>query len=789
MSSGLPFLAPLKDWVKTKLETREKNTQLSSRLSPFIILSSAAVVLNDTPKGDGKSDGADYNGVKEAIKSLVKDGKYSGVKYYGCIVANTTDTNKLYQTANTIVGYDLNGKAITVDGETNRRVSVPIITSLEIDTQGGNNTVKTARLDIMVFTLKQLEMLELFFLRPGMNVVLEYGNNADITTHTNEINSRLFANKNYENYKTAYTNLFTHGADLTIDNPYKNAKESYLKTLKQTDGNYDFMAGKVANFRLSPDASGAYKVNLEISAGNELQLWMPLRQSEDKSTVDRKSKKDTPLATYGSWVSKIASDFGLPVLFKELPESKWKNEFFNWGIVVGKDAKGPTFSKEPYISMRLIIELINHFQVFKTNNHLITVPYYTNKDKKESFIPISSNKYIMSSSDDIIFPGFLPSIKVSTAKETKDQIIIDKKEKHIDARINGYSFSVSADVIPKEYPLIDQNGNQTTIDASGIVSLNGDAKNVPSTVGNLLNVFIKYSTFLQMYDESYVQADLLNKLLDLINDSIYGLASLELSKPSDTPGNEPLTIIDTKISAHKPNNIDKNSIYRFKIGPIGSIIQDFNFNMELSSLMQAQALYSSQLALNSLVADGSFVSGSVVANTSPITGADFSYQTNSDGYYSINTIELAIVKDAAELNNKQIKDKPGIVTKEEVAKDANGKPIVMSDVLQKKFTRFRNSSITDKNGVAMIYDGQALILNALEIKTDDTVSALTQFDITIGIDGLAGLSCGEFFYIDGVPEIYNKNGYFQITNVKHGISDAGWKTTIEAGYRIDHTVK
>ena len=58
-------------------------------------------------------------------------------------------------------------------------------------------------------------------------------------------------------------------------------------------------------------------------------------------------------------------------------------------------------------------------------------------------------------------------------------------------------------------------------------------------------------------------------------------------------------------------------------------------------------------------------------------------------------------------------------------------------------------------------------------------------DITFAIDGMAGLSCGEYFQIDGIPEIYNKNGIFQITNVKQGIDDSGWKTTIEAGYRVN----
>ena len=65
-----------------------------------------------------------------------------------------------------------------------------------------------------------------------------------------------------------------------------------------------------------------------------------------------------------------------------------------------------------------------------------------------------------------------------------------------------------------------------------------------------------------------------------------------------------------------------------------------------------------------------------------------------------------------------------------------------------------------------------------------TLPITAPVDITLEIDGLAGLSCGEYFNIDGVPEIYNQTGVFQITNTKHQIDTEGWKTTIEAGYRI-----
>jgi hypothetical protein len=61
---------------------------------------------------------------------------------------------------------------------------------------------------------------------------------------------------------------------------------------------------------------------------------------------------------------------------------------------------------------------------------------------------------------------------------------------------------------------------------------------------------------------------------------------------------------------------------------------------------------------------------------------------------------------------------------------------------------------------------------------------LTNTNMTLTINGISGLSSGEYFKANGVPEIYNQTGVFQITNIKHNVASDGWNTTIEAGFRI-----
>jgi ATP-dependent helicase/DNAse subunit B len=68
--------------------------------------------------------------------------------------------------------------------------------------------------------------------------------------------------------------------------------------------------------------------------------------------------------------------------------------------------------------------------------------------------------------------------------------------------------------------------------------------------------------------------------------------------------------------------------------------------------------------------------------------------------------------------------------------------------------------------------------------TETKKSTLSPIEVTLTIDGFSGFSPGQYFHIDGIPEIYNQTGVFQITNIKHNIATDGWNTTIEAGFRI-----
>ena len=745
---GFPFLAPLKGWITQSIAEREANPDMLNTLMPFAVLSSAAVVTNNV-------------NTKKLLENIIQTSRYDSSAYKGCVVTNSTNMSDNYQLGKTIVGYDLDGKVIEVEGESNRRVSTPIIESIEIDSDGSNNTLKTANVKLKIFTLKQLEMFELFFLRPSMNLVLEYGWNSSIRNKDIEITSRMFANKSHTDYLIKYSEIYSHK-----NNAYKIAKNKYISTLKDTKGNYDFMAGKVTNFTYSPDADGSYSISLDISAGNELQLWMTIKRAKDEDKVSKTA--DGPnFSPYQTWVNQLAADLNNPEFVTLLKSATdWEKEFFNWGAVNTTQTE-TTFSKDAYISFKLILELINNMQLFKDYKEKIKPGHYVNiAGKKEPIIPVSSNYIIISPTTDFILPGKLPYIYVSTGAKQKDVIKLDPDLKNgKDCKIYGKSFNVSNSEKITKYNIYDDDDKPIE---------------VTSSIGNLLNVYFNYNQFKSIYNKAYTSADVINALLSSINSNMFGLCNLELQKESDAETGSPLIIMDSKLNIPHPPEKPEN-IFRFNVNSINSIVKEFSFNMELSTLMQAQALYSTQLALAATKND-SIKDKLEVPVKDPYQHADLSYAQNADGYYSINAIELQIVKESQEWN-ATIKKTANV--NEAPPKPTDGEEAASpSEVFNKNYIRFKLDE-NDKNSKNFIYTDAALVQKLIiPSRKKKNTSALTYLDINFAIDGIAGISCGEYFHINGVPEIYNKNGYFQVTNVKQGVDESGWKTTIEAGYRI-----
>lgn len=261
---------------------------------------------------------------------------------------------------------------------------------------------------------------------------------------------------------------------------------------------------------------------------------------------------------------------------------------------------------------------------------------------------------------------------------------------------------------------------------------------------------------------------------------MYGLCKLEIGSYSGIPGGDKqLYIVDRKL---RQKNVQKqgDTIYRFEIGPKSSIVRGVNFSLEMSNLMMAQALYQTNIETAKKQGGIQDIKSKIVPLKEEFSYTNLSDIPNIDGFKSIDWAQILITNAQKKLNKpeKTPNDEQKIDAKETEKTLKNSK-----EVLQQKYTSFLNKETGNKLW-NLIFKDERLVQSFMQRKIPNT-SVLTPLECSVTLDGIAGFSCGELFRIDTVPEIYNKQGAFQITNVKQNIDDGGWTTTLEAMFRYD----
>jgi len=140
---------------------------------------------------------------------------------------------------------------------------MPGITSVNIENIGAYGSTRKATVNFQCWDVKQLEILEALYMRPGYTVLLEFG-------RTNYIKSD--SSKLVEIYPRA--DFFNEN----ITNLHDYLSELYRESLKQ-GGHYDAFFGYVINFKWSANNSGGYNCMTEILSTGEVVESLKLNYS------------------------------------------------------------------------------------------------------------------------------------------------------------------------------------------------------------------------------------------------------------------------------------------------------------------------------------------------------------------------------------------------------------------------------------------------------------------------------------------------------------------------------
>lgn len=171
----------------------------------------------------------------------------------------------------------------------------------------------------------------------------------------------------------------------------------------------------------------------------------------------------------------------------------------------------------------------------------------------------------------------------------------------------------------------------------------------------------------------------------------------------------------------------------------------------------------------------------------------------------IRTIDNRIIGNQQKVNNKNSdirseKNKEQTIEKEqkEAAKKANltanlEKLTILPKPSVKAMDKIENTTITNKQNAVQQFgfytfddSGYFDMLRNDSSSTDKKSGKLSHplpITYTFTVLGTSGLRRGDTFNINGIPNIYRKNGLFQIVNVSHQLDGMSWKTTVEGKYR------
>jgi hypothetical protein len=295
-------------------------------------------------------------------------------------------------------------------------------------------------------------------------------------------------------------------------------------------------------------------------------------------------------------------------------------------------------------------------------------------------------------------------------------------------------------------------------------------------IGNALNIFVSYKVVGGAWERNTKIIDFIVDILDRINKTSFGLFKLRIGSLYEGAKQ---TVIDTKLYPLNTEQPSNRKEYRFKPTTMNSNVRDFKFNFELTDQVAAATIFNSSkfLANRKAVKEGNPENKDSI-NLSPelYQSIDYSAFSTADGYFSINEIEYQQLINTPVKPNTDDKNK----TKEgaDAEKEAKRKSY---DNFQTKF-KFKKGDIR-----TLVYEDYSFINTELGLNTEDVRSRfelVTPIKVNLTIDGISGITCGETFKVDGIPEQYNRLGQFQITNTKHVVStDQGWTTEIEGEFR------
>ena len=634
-----------------------------------------------------------------------------------------------------------NGKddAYTLDSVGTGYRAIPGLTGFQSEILGTYGTYQRVAIDFQVNNIDQLSTLEQIYLRPGMNLLVEWGHS--------------IYKKNNGNLVTTIETVSDFFDNVTSEEDQENLKKrvydqiDYFK--KKSDGNYDALLGRITNFNYKFNVDGTYGCQVVVLAHGALLESVRLLVSSTTSD-------DTTVSTANQ--ARDISRF---------------NKFFNIILEQG------LLTDTPEVKEALKKQIPEDYNLFdkrleKTGRELkiISVGKSTSEDNPEDkiikFVPL----YVILEMINVVF---CPKTDVSKDVNDVEFFTGDPDGKNTTPYLTfpgHFSINPTICFLHKSrrngFPLCYFFTNNPV--TKGIL---------PKDQNNILDIMVSVNYVLQVF------GDLLDpSKTDRKDQSVYDFVRIILKGITESLGNlnnfdfhyvdqaDTVYIVDRKVTPNKKDIVD--SVLKVR-GP-ETTMHDFSITSKLSAdLMSTMAIGAS--------AQGTDLGEDMLNVQSWNKGLRDRFNPNP-GYLGDNTST-----DQAEQNIQQQKFTRLLQyvcdIDRSTLKEVGGKQtkVIRNDqTVTESPYNYINYNANEASAIRPVYEKIMQDLYKVQTKKESQSAAgLIPIDVSFKMTGISGFKIGQAFTIEEgtLPKKYNDKVGFIIKSLAHVIgSDNKWKTDV-----------
>jgi hypothetical protein len=755
--SGFPNLSNIAEYARTTLDNRVKNKKSVSELNAWVRVSSAV--------GAGLTLLSNPN-----FKLFAAAGEAS-------IYGNGEKSGTL--------GTTWGGAAVYAESDTSGFRPKPSITSIEID-EGAGSLSRKASFTITCFTKGQLDTLCEYFLEPGYTIFLEWGWNVP---------------DSLANYSTTL--------DVTTVANYQNF-EKVNKARAASNGTYDNYLGYITGGGLG-SSGDTYEIKVSCTGFTELPAYFMAADSseESKSTTLKKTGKEFSTAKIAA-----TTDLGkkrFMMAYNRLPSNK-RTQRVKDLVDDTNVADAANFINVDETVKGKVNELTTGTTIFgislndeeaNVGGSIIEFPSGTEIIKDDAFIKFSA---LMTIINTIGIEGFkIGDTIVKTQIDTSTTVCCAFKKIFSTDKTKLFIPNATApkfDLAKAANSETDDGSSDTEITdctvtskttkinfpaigeiSAGVATSNNKKVVIQNTTDTSINLLDKIQGQWGFLDDLYVGLDFAKGILETKNFSIKNALYQILNGMSSAAGglwdfqiipneNETeLRVIDLNLT---PSG--KQLPYTFNLMGNDSIFIDASLDVDISGAKMNQII-GKRL--------GQIINGSQ---------KDIDIEENQGLFTNKQDLVLKTIQRRAESPTKDDETGDEKTSKEVEAAKRKNMELFLNKVgfvpKPDKDDKFPFERDILEGTFIVAYNDQA-IFEFFKTQNDASLEGLEAAEVgpimpikfTFTIHGVSGIKRGDKFKVLGLPKNYETTGFFQVTSVRHTITDMMWKTDIEGSFR------